>query len=60
MGIGIDEAWGLTMAEFMKIFEAKKVKSDEPDILDEDEAEALVDNLRAQGIIDDKGLVRHG
>lgn len=52
------------MVEFMKLVEVKeraaRAASGEPELLTEEEGRDLVEGLRARGIIDDKGLVRHG
>lgn len=64
MGLGVEEAWGLTMVEFMKIAEVKeaaaKAARNEPEPITQDEVEAMAENLRARRIIDEKGLVRNG
>lgn len=52
------------MVEFMKFVDVKqqttRLASSEPEPVRLDEVEALADNLRSRGIIDDKGLVKRG
>ncbi len=52
------------MPELLKIASIKEAAAksarNEPEPLDQEEVEAMAANLRARGIIDDKGLVRHG
>jgi hypothetical protein len=60
----MSEAWGLTMVEFMKLADVKKravlLASGAPEPVSQDETDAVEANLRARGILDDKGLVRNG
>jgi hypothetical protein len=64
LGLGIDEAWGLTMPEFMILADMKSRSARRaagvPEPVTQEEVEALSAGQKARGIIDEKGLVRNG
>ncbi len=63
-GIGVEEAWSLTVREFVAIGEIKQKQARAaaglPEPTTAKRTEALSDHLKAKGIIDSKGLVRRG